>query len=151
VEAAHGDDHRIEDVEPPGDQRLQRDDHLGGRRDRVGRAVRLGGVTALAVHRHRDLVGGGEHRARPGGEHAERQLARGHVQAVRRDGPRARGVEHALLDHEPGAGIALLAWLEHEDDAPRQLGLPGAEQLRGTGQHGDMQVVPAGVHHPVVL
>jgi len=150
VEAAHRDDHRIEHVEPPGDHGLQRDHHLARGRDRVGGPVRLGGVPAPAADGDRDLVGGGEHRAWPGGEHPERELARRHVQAERRDRPAAGRVEHALADHVPGAGVALFSRLEHEDHRAGQLGLPGAQQLGRPGQHGHVQVVPARVHDPVV-
>jgi len=42
--------------------------------------------------------------------------------------------------------LALLARLEHEDHRAGQVRLPGAEQPRGTGQHGCVHVVTAGVH-----
>jgi hypothetical protein len=65
------------------------------------------------------------------------------------NGHRARAgrVQHALADHHVGAAVALFARLEHEDHVPGQLGLPGAEQPGRPGQHGRVQVVPAGVHH----
>jgi hypothetical protein len=68
------------------------------------------------------------------------------VQGVGRDRALARRVEHALADHVPGAGVALLARLEHEDHRAREVGLPGRKQPGGAGQHGRVQVVAAGVH-----
>ena len=146
VEAADRDDDGVEHVELPGHHRLQREHHLAGGGDRVRGPVRLGGVPAAPVHGDRDLVGRGQHRARPGGEHPARELVRRHVQGVGRDRALAGRVEHALADHVPGAGVALLARLEHEDHRAGQVGLPRREQLRGAGQHGRVQVVTAGVH-----
>jgi hypothetical protein len=76
VEAAHRDHDRIEHVEPPGDQRLQRGDHLARRRDRILGQVRLGRVAAPPADRHVQDVGGaiiepGRVANTPGGERAD--------------------------------------------------------------------------------
>ena len=146
VEAADRDHDRVEHVELPGHHRLQGDHHLARGRDRVRGPVRLGGMPAAPVHGDRDLVGGGQHRARPGGEHPAGELVPAHVQGVGRDRALARRVEYPFADHVPGAGVALLARLEHEDHRAGHLGLPGAEQLGRAGQHRGVQVVAAGVH-----
>jgi hypothetical protein len=147
VEGADRDHHGVEHVELPRHHGLQGEHHLAGGRDRVRRAMRLGGVPAAPVHGDRDLVGGGKQRARPGGEHPAGQPVRRHVQAVGGDRALARHVEHTLADHVPGARVPLLARLEHEDHRAGQVGPPGREQPRGAGQHGGVQVVAAGVHH----
>jgi hypothetical protein len=127
VQAADGDHDRIERVEVPGHHGLQREHHLADRRDRVRGQMRLGGVTAPPVHGHGDLVGGGEHRSRPGGEHAARQPVGRDVQAVSRHRARAGRLQDAFVDHVPGAGVTFLARLEHEDHAAADLGLPGGQ------------------------
>ena len=48
-----------------------------------------------------------------------------------------------------GAVVALLAGLEHERDPPAEVAAAVGEQLGGAGEHGDVGVVPAGVHHAV--
>jgi hypothetical protein len=55
-------------------------------------------------------------------------------------------VEQTLVDHVPGAVEALLARLEHQHHASRQLLAPPREQPRGGGQHRDVRVVAARVH-----
>ena len=55
-------------------------------------------------------------------------------------------VEQALLEHEAGAVVALLARLEHERDPTPQPAAPRGEQPGTAGQHGDVAVVAAGVH-----
>ena len=63
----------------------------------------------------------------------------------------ARLVEQPFLEHEPGAVKALLAGLEHQEDAagPRRSLLD--EQPCGAEQHRDVRVVPAGVHPAVMF
>jgi hypothetical protein len=73
------------------------------------------------------------------------------VQRVGGDGPLARGVENALGDHVPGAGVTFLPGLEHEHHRARQFLPPGGQQARRPGQHGRVQVVPAGVHDALGL
>jgi hypothetical protein len=80
-----------------------------------------------------------------------RQLGGHHVQGVRGGRALARGVEHPLLDHVLRARAALLARLEHEDHVPGEITAPRAQQPRGPGQHGGVQVVPAGVHRTLDL
>ena len=60
-----------------------------------------------------------------------------------------RQVEQALVEHEPGAVVALLAGLEHEQHSSGQLVPAAAEQAGGAGEHRGVRVVPAGVHAPV--
>ena len=57
--------------------------------------------------------------------------------------------EQALVEHHPGAVVALLAGLEHEGDPARELAAAVGEQAGGAGEHGDVGVVAAGVHGAV--
>ena len=78
---------------------------------------------------------------------ARRQVAHD-VQRVGRGRARARGVEHALFDHEAGAVEALLARLEHEHDVTGEPVAALGEHPGRPDQHGRVQVVPARVHVP---
>ena len=60
-----------------------------------------------------------------------------------------RDVEQALVEHEPGAVVALLAGLEHEQHPPGQLVAAVGEQPRRADEHGRVGVVAAGVHRAV--
>ena len=60
-------------------------------------------------------------------------------------------LEQALLEHEPGAVVALLARLEHQQDPPGEVVPALHEQARGTQEHGDVRVVAAAVHRARVL
>ena len=151
VEGTDGHHHRVEDVEAPGDHRLERGHHGGRRGHRVAPVVRRGAVAAPAVHGHLEPVAGGHQRAGPGPEGPPRVLRRHHVHAVRRVGPPAGGVEHALVDHQAGAVPALLTGLEHEDHITAQRLPVLHQQPRGPHQHGHVQIVAAGVHRPVDL
>jgi len=149
VEAADRDHDRIEYVEPPGDHRLQGDDDFAGSRDRISGPVRLGSVAAVPADRHLQRVRRRHHRARPGHRDSQRQQPRGDVQAERGHRPLPGRVEHSLVDHLPRAPQPLLAGLEHEDDIAGQLRLASRQQPGRAGQHGRVQVVPAGVHDPL--
>ena len=146
VEAAHGDHHRVEDVEPAGHQHLQRRDDLAGHRNGVGGVVRLGAVAAAAGDGDVQRLGRGHHRPLPAAEHPGGQFGRRDVQRVRGVGPFPGRVEHALLDHEPGAAVPLLAGLEHEHHAARQVRPARRQQPGRPDEHGRVQVMPAGVH-----
>ena len=58
-------------------------------------------------------------------------------------------VEQAFLEHELGPMVALLARLEHEQDATGDLVPALGEQGGSTGEHRRVGVVPAGVHRIV--
>ena len=58
-------------------------------------------------------------------------------------------VEQAFLEHELGAVVAFLAGLEHEEDLPGQIVTMADEQAGGLAEHGDVEVVAAGVHGAV--
>ena len=58
-------------------------------------------------------------------------------------------VEQALLEHEPGAVVALLAGLEHEQHPPGELVAAAGQQLGRADEHRRVGVVAAGVHRPV--
>ncbi|ESU48690.1 hypothetical protein P376_3332 [Streptomyces sp. HCCB10043] len=149
VEAAHGDDGRIEDVDLAGDEGLERGDHGAHRGHRVGRGVRGRTVPAPAVHGDVDRVGRGEHGPWPGGGEAGRGPGGDDVQGVRGDDPLPRRVEDPLVDHDLRAALALLAGLEHEHHVPGQLRAPGRQQPGGADEAGGVEVVAAGVHTAV--
>ena len=84
-------------------------------------------------------------------EKTPRSRSRGeHVQPVRGVDGSAGGGQHPLGDHVAGPVEALFAGLEHEDHVTGEVRASGAEQLGGADQAGGVQVVAAGVHHPVV-
>ena len=123
---------------------------------RIERAVGLRGVAAGALHRDAQRVRRRHDRPLPGAHPAARQR-RGDVDGGR-GVDRARGavgqrrhVEQALLQHVPGAVVALLAGLEHEQHPPGQVGPAGGQQPGRAGEHGHVRVVPAGVHGAVDL
>ena len=149
VQAAHGHHHRVEHVEPAGDQGMQRHHHLAGRGDRVRVAVRYRGMSAATADRHVNRVGRGERRAWPGGEHPAPEHVRENMQRVGRHGRLAGRAEHAFLEHDPGPAAAFLGRLEHEDHAAGDLSLPCGQQARRAGQHRRVQVVAARVHHAI--
>ena len=55
-------------------------------------------------------------------------------------------IKQAIVEHEARTMMALFTRLEHEIDGAGQLLLSLAEHLCGTHQHGNMGVMPAGVH-----
>ena len=57
-----------------------------------------------------------------------------------------RGVDQAVLDHQPGAGIALLAGLEHELDGAGELVAMPMQQVHRLHQHRGVRVMAAGMH-----
>ena len=65
--------------------------------------------------------------------------------------PSASGghVEQALVEHEAGAVVALLAGLEHEQHPAGELAGAVGEQPGGADEHRRVGVVPAGVHRVV--
>ena len=140
------DDHRVEGVDLAGDGDLQGDDDLRGDGDRVGGEVRGRRVPAATADGDPDRVAGREQRARPEDDRA-RLVARADVEAVRPDQLRGRLFEQALLEHEAGAVEALLAGLEHEEDVAREPLPPLDQEPCRIEQHGDVRVMPAGVHH----
>ena len=103
--------------------------------------MRRRGVAAAAADGRADRVRGGQERTRPQGDRA-RRVVRADVD---RERPRhAAGavravLQQALLDHEAGAVVALLARLEHQQDpsgqrrhaAPRAGAPPRAASRRG--------------------
>ena len=94
-------------------------------------------------------VGRRHHRAGADGDRPARERRRCHVHEERGIGTGACRVEHAGLDHVPGAVVALFAGLEHEDDVAAELVAMGAEQARRPHQHRNVQVVAAGMHGAV--
>jgi hypothetical protein len=104
---------------------------------------------SAAADVHQDFGAGRHHRAGAGGEHAAGQHARGDVDRVRGARGVAGGLEHALVEHVPGAVVALLAGLEHEDHVAAERVAAVAEQLRRSGEERGVQVVPARVHDAV--
>ncbi len=103
-------------------------------------------VSAGAAHAHPERVRPRHGRARLETEVPHRQLG-GHVQG--HAGLRAEAVEHAALDHAPGAAELLLGRLEEEHVATRQVVGPSGHHLRHRQQDRSMGVVAAGVHLPV--
>jgi hypothetical protein len=71
---------------------------------------------------------------------------------VERQGARdVHPVDESFVEHEPGAVVALLARLEHQQDVARELVASLDQQASGTEQHRDVRVVPAGVHRTIDL
>ena len=143
-----GHDGRIEDVDAAG-HRLEREHDLGGDRDGVDRLVWHRRMAAAAADSDPDDVG-----CRHLGAGLEMDLAR---RISSRDVDRERtgrplatvdrcGVEQPFLDHRLRPAQALLAWLEHQDHAARQVRATLLEKAGGAKQHRNVGVVAAGVH-----
>ena len=60
-----------------------------------------------------------------------------------------RHVEQPLVEHEPGAVVALLAGLEHEQHPAGEVVAAAGEQLGRAGEHRRVGVVAARVHRAV--
>ena len=67
------------------------------------------------------------------------------MQSERGIGFRGR-IEQPILNHAPGAGVPLLAGLEHEFDGPRQLVAMAVQEMHRRDQHGRVRIMAAGVH-----
>ena len=124
VERADGDDHRVEDVELAGHQRLQRRRPsrrppgsgpcrcAAASRGRRRRAPSRASSSAAAM----TVPGAGDER--PRGSQSRQSRAGRSAPTTR--GPAASSTPS--LDHVPGAVVALLAGLEHEDHVAGELG-----------------------------
>jgi hypothetical protein len=147
-EVRDGEHGRVEDRCPPGHHRLQREHDLSGDRHGVGRRVRHRRVSAAAADGHQPVVRGRHHRP---GSHAHHAAGLG-GEDVQRERPAHRrlrnGVEQSLLEHVPGAVVALLPRLQHEHDLAGELVAALGQQAGGAQQHRRVQVVAAGVHRP---
>ncbi len=143
------DHHRVEDVELPGDHRLQRDHHLRRDHDRVGGTAcgreACPPTPRTVTNRPADAAISGPLRVAntPRGRMLENTCS-----PYAADDPRPGRVQHSLGEHRGGAVVTLLARLEHEHHVARQLGPVAAEQDRRPDQGRGVQVVAAGVHHP---
>ena len=151
LDDAYGDYGRLERVHPAGDYLLGVHDELRQGEDGVVPVLRLGAVRVLA--RDLDVVEvegrGGDAVIQADG--ADLRPAR---RDVRGDDGVHMGVVHAAgPDHRARAahGRLLLRGLEDELHRARQLVPHAAQQLRRGQQHGDVRVVPAGVHDARVL
>ena len=82
-----------------------------------------------------ELVGRGEQRA---GAAGERRRAARWAMTCSAKAASGSGIEQAVLEHEAGAVMALLARLEHEHAPCRRAVAAGAEQPGGAGQHRDV-------------
>ncbi|KAI1690642.1 hypothetical protein Ddc_24813 [Ditylenchus destructor] len=130
-------------VDASADQRLQRGIELGRARQRVDPPMRLGAVAAAPQQPDREIIHRGQHRPRPDGGDAQRQL-RQVVQAI--DGIAGEAAEQPVLHHRERPGQALLGRLEDEVDDAREVARL-REVLRGAEQHGGVRVMAAGMHH----
>ena len=95
-----------------------------------------------------DPVGGCEQRPRANG-HGARRVLRTDVE--RHGAPHVRAVEQALVQHDLGPVVALLARLEHQQDVALEPVSPLDQQARRPEQHRHVRVVPAGVHRAIDL
>ena len=146
-------DRRVEGIHGSGRRGLEREDQLGGGRDGVEGLVGRGGVATAAPDGRADRVRGGEERTRPQGDGVRRVLGADvdRERPCHGSGAVRTVLEQALLDHEAGAVVALLARLEHQQDPSGQRVTPLHEQARGPQQHRDVGVVAAAVHRANVL
>ena len=71
------------------------------------------------------------------------------MHAVGRADPGAGGIQDAFAEHVACAVEAFLARLEHEDDVAAELVPLLGQEGGGSGEHGGVQVVAAGVHCPI--
>src|SRR5262249_56158626 len=94
-------------------------------------------------------LGRGHHRPLPAAKHPSGQFRGRYMQRLGSGRPFAGRLQHPFLDHEPGAAVPLLTRLEHEHHAAWQVRLAGRQQPGRPGEHGRVQVVPAGVHRAV--
>ena len=127
--------------------RLQPVDDLRRGDDRVDAEMRHRRMRAAAGDGDLEDVEGGHHRPGPDRELPGRQ-PRPVVHAVDRLDRVA--VEHALLDHQPGAALVLLGRLKDEMHRAGEIARLG-EVLRGAEQHRGVAVMAAGMHPAVVL
>ena len=65
---------------------------------------------------------------------------------VERESCIGKRIEQAIIEHEARTMMPFFAWLEHEIDGARQLFPACTQHLGGPDQHGNMRVVPAGMH-----
>ena len=121
LDVRDGDHGGVEDVDPPGHHRLQRQHDLGGRPG-SGRRPRAASRRARPARaRYPPLVGRGHHRPGP---HVDVPLATSSEMCSANaplTGASRDDVQQPLLEHEAGAVEALLARLHHEHDLPGQL------------------------------
>ena len=145
VKLGDREDRGVDEGSSPGDVRLERQHRLARRRDRVDRIMGHGRVAALAVDGSEQLVGRSEQRAAAAGDGTAGDVG----EDMDGEGRLGRGiVEQPFLDHVAGAGLSLLARLEHEQDGAGEPVAAGAKDPRGAGEHGRMSIMAAGVHMP---
>ena len=107
--------------------------------------LRHGAVRAAPVDGDPHAVGGRQRRAGPGADRS-RTASAARVGRTRRP-RRPTSVRQPVVDHLPGAVAELLGGLEQRDDAPVPVAAGVREQRGRPEQAGDVDVVPAGVHH----
>ena len=139
-------------VDAPGECHLQRSDHRRRGGNGVERVVRGRRVAPAPGDGHAHDVGRGHDRTVAGLQLTGRH-GRGDVQRKGDVGAPggARLVQQPLLDHVARPVEALLAGLEHEQHPSGEGVAVVGEHAGGRSEHGDVRVVPAGVHRPVDL
>ena len=107
-------------------------------------------MTALADHAHAHLVGGRHERTGTPEPDAAGELGGVDVQGVGSVHTPAGRLEQALAEHDVGAAGPLLPRLEHEDDVAGEVVPQAVQDAGGAHEGGDVQVVAARVHEPLV-
>ncbi|GIW41939.1 MAG: hypothetical protein KatS3mg076_2516 [Candidatus Binatia bacterium] len=145
VDGAHGHDRRVDRVDTPAHERLERHDEMRGGHDRVDRLIGTCSVTTATVERDIDGV---HVRGEPARRVPDRSRGKvgGYVDGEHHVGLR-EPFEKAVRDHSAGPLADLFGRLGHDDErAPPAISHPG-EKVGDGEQVRHVYVVTAGVHH----
>ena len=131
---------RVEHVDLAGHSSLQRGDDRSGGRDGVGGVMGSRCMAASAGDGDGDRGVAGQQRSGPAAGGTDPLVG-----ADMEGKCPVYAIQHALVDHDPGASEALLAGLEHEADPPLNLVPPGRQDPGGTNQHRRVSVMATGM------
>ena len=126
--------------------RLQVLNDGGGNDRRINATVRLRAVTALTDDVDREFVAGGH-----AGTGVNRHLSRVRIAPHMKPEASGNAFERALLHHGLCALRRFFSRLEADAHRPVNLIPEFSEHFRRRKHHGDVAVMPAGMHHAVIL